>query len=265
MADQFVNPFPGMNPYLETAGLWPEVHNKLIDAMHYFLRQALPFRYWVVMEERIAIGQNLPEEPPERYARPDITIAGGGGADREGPAATADGQAVAVVVPETYPVHEWYLEITERNRDTPVAVLEILSPTNKRPGYSRQQYIAKRERILGSATHLIEIDLVRAGRPMPIGGYDGDAPYSILISRWPSRPNADLYPFGLSDGIPDVKTPLLRGDEEPTIPLGEIVDDVYLRSYYGRYVNYNDDLEEPLSGSDRQWLDRMLRAKGLRR
>ena len=61
MENPFANPFPGMNPYLESRRLWPEVHNKLIGEMHRFLRRTLPFRYTVIMDERVGIGNTLPE------------------------------------------------------------------------------------------------------------------------------------------------------------------------------------------------------------
>ena len=36
MENPFANPFPGMNPYLESRRLWPEVHNNIIHEMHRF-------------------------------------------------------------------------------------------------------------------------------------------------------------------------------------------------------------------------------------
>ncbi len=265
MENPFINPFPGMNPYLETRGLWPEVHNSLIAAMKSFLRRRLPFKYSVIMEERIAIGQNPPEEPPARYARPDLTISsreaprtGGANTDRE------DTRAVTVVLPEIYTVREWFIEIREQRREKPVTILEVLSPTNKNPGAGREQYLDKRQRILESATHMVEIDLVRVGRPMPLAGYDGDAPYRNLVSRCQDRPSATLYPFSLRSPIPNVTVPLLDDDEEPIIELGEMVHDLYLQDYYCNYVDYGEDPAGPLSDNDREWLDKSLHEQGFR-
>ena len=52
------------------------------------------------------------------------------------------------------------LELTTRKL---VAVIEFLSPTNKR-GLERKKYLRKRERILLSSVHLLEIDLLRKGK-----------------------------------------------------------------------------------------------------
>ena len=41
--------------------------------------------------------------------------------------------------------------------------------------------------------------------------------------------------------------PLLEGDAEPKIPLGELLHNLYREDYYANYVNYNRDPEGPLS------------------
>ena len=266
MSDPFVNPFPGMNPYLETMGLWPDVHNRLIGAVASFLRRNLPIRYSVVTEERVVIGHNPPEAPRRRYAIPDVVIS----SDTEGPypASTdreVDYRAVPVLIPEVYWTRQKFLTIREQSRGYAVTVLEILSPSNKYQGDGRREYIDKRLRIMESGSHFVEIDLVRAGDPMPVEGYVGDAPYNILVSRNELRPSAELYPFGIQSGIPHIVMPLLNDEDEPTLRLGEMVNDIYLQDLYGRLVNYSDDPSGPLSAYDRVWLDQMLREKGLRR
>ena len=266
------NPFPGMNPYLESARLWPEVHNCLVASIHSCLRRTLPFRYWVIMEERAGIGIHPPPEPPYRYIKPDLGITDVGG--RPGSATTAaaavalpetDADAVAVLLPFRETVSEWFITISDRNSDELVTILELLSPGNKRSGEGRIQYEDKRNSILESSTHLVEVDLVRQGQPMPAQGYNGDAPYRHLVSRGPNRPAAALYPFGLQAPIPDVAVPLLAGDAGPKIPLNELLHNLYRDDYYANYVDYGADPEGPLSDADRAWLDGLLREKGLRR
>ena len=264
----FENPFPGMNPYLETLGLWAEVHNRLISAIAAFLRRSLPFRYSVVTDEYVVIEHNPPEEPRRRYAIPDVVVSSD--AARPGPddraRRTTVPSAVPVVIPEVYQSRQHFLTIREQSRGYAVTVLEILSPSNKYGGEGRRVYNDKRMRILESATHLVEIDLIRAGDPLPIEGYDGDAPYRILVSRNEIRPAAELYPFGLQSAIPDIVMPLLDDADEPILRLGEIVNDIYLQGYYGRgpLIDYNHDPAGPLSSDDRAWLDLMLRRQGLR-
>ena len=54
-----------------------------------------------------------------------------------------------------------YLEIRDRRDRELVAVVELLSPVNKKSGPYRAQYLTKRSEILASPAHLVEIDLLR--------------------------------------------------------------------------------------------------------
>lgn len=47
------NPFPGMNPYLESPTYWPTVHAALIHDIWADLGARLPQGYRVSIEERI--------------------------------------------------------------------------------------------------------------------------------------------------------------------------------------------------------------------
>ena len=264
MENPFANPFPGMNPCLESKWLWREVHNKIITEMHRFLRRTLPFRYTVIMEERVPIGNDPSRDAPARYGAPDLSIRGGV-RERAVAAYQAEGRVTARLPldDETFP--EMFITIGAREHEDQVTIVELLSPSTKSlSGHGRSQYLDKRERVIFSPTHLVEIDLIRRGRPMPVEGYDGDAPYRHLTSRWQTRPEVDLYPFRLQTPIPDVPVPLLEDDEDAVVPLGSLVDDMYEQDYYSNYADYSGDPEGPLSDDDREWIDRMLREKGLR-
>ena len=265
MENPFANPFPGMNPYLESRRLWPEVHNNIIHEMFRFLRRNLPFRYTVIMDERVGIGNDPSRDAPARYAEPDLSIRGGGVRERGAATYLAEGRVTARLPLDDETTREMFITIGERDHEDPVTIVELLSPSNKSvSGHGRSQYLDKRERVIFSPTHLVEIDLIRRGRPMPVEGYGGDAPYRHLISRWQTRPEVDLYPFRLQTPIPDVPVPLLEGDEDAVVPLGSLVDDMYEQDYYSNYADYSHDPEGPLSDDDREWLDQILREKGFR-
>jgi hypothetical protein len=51
--DAMQNPFPGMNPYLEQAELWHQVHHRLIIAIANALTPQIAPQYRVSIEERI--------------------------------------------------------------------------------------------------------------------------------------------------------------------------------------------------------------------
>lgn len=92
-------------------------------------------------------------------------------------------------------VTERYLDIRDLATGDVVTALEVLSPTNKRPGQGRQVYEAKRRQVLGSLTNLVEIDLLRTGAPMAMVGNVVDSDYRILVSASPQRPGPTSMPF----------------------------------------------------------------------
>ena len=49
------SPFPGMDPYLENPGLWPDVHHMLISSYREMLAAQLRPKYLVGIEERTYI------------------------------------------------------------------------------------------------------------------------------------------------------------------------------------------------------------------
>jgi hypothetical protein len=255
------SPFPGMGPYLEHPTLWPGVHNGLIAALQLFLAPQLRPHYYVAMEERLYIT-----EPDQRafVGRPDLAVVAHPEAETVLQPAPSASLVLTVQVPLPDEVRETYLEVRETGTDDVVTVLEILSPTNKRLGRGRRLYEDKRMEVLASRTHLVEIDLVRAGEPMPITGHGSASEYRILVSRGDCRPNANLYPFGLRQPIPPFLLPLKPGDQEPTVNLGEILHDLYDRASYDLRLNYKSDPDPPLASAEAVWADDWLRQKGLR-
>ncbi len=79
-------------------------------------------------------------------------------------------------------MQESYLEIRQAGTGRVVTVLELLSPKNKRAGTGRDNYNAKHTKILASQTHLVEIDLLRAGESPPVS-VQVNSDYRILVSR----------------------------------------------------------------------------------
>ena len=253
-------PFPGMDPWLERPDLWLDVHNSLISAIRLDLAPRLRPRYYVRIEERTYVSE---AEELVVVARPDLSVHDRGGGASSGPeqAGTRAG-AVAVQVPLPDRVRETYLEIHVAETGDLVTAIELLSPTNKRPGEGREVYLEKRQAVLGSRTNLVEIDLVRAGDPMPILGVAAASAYRILVSRGDRRPHAELFPFGVRDAVPRFDVPLRTDDEdEPELDVGALLADLYERVGYDLMVDY---ASEPLAAADREWADGVLRAAGLR-
>lgn len=179
------SPFPGMNPYLETPALWSEFHSRMIVAITDALDDLLSRQYRVAVEKRVYLSQ---EDEQLLIGIPDVAITGVQSKTTTlMQSTTAVVEPLTVELPTLAEVQERYLEIREGTTGTVITVLELLSPKNKRTGEGRNAYLQKRQQVLSSATHLIEIDLLRAGEPMPTKGVTR-SPYRILISRSPQRP-----------------------------------------------------------------------------
>ena len=158
------SPFPGMDPYLEGA-LWTTVHFSISAEIVRQLAPKLRPRYLVLPAERFVT------ETPESVAistadiYPDVSVA-----ETRVVARTAQGTAIApplelaTIIPT--PIPHVTVEIRDTANRQLVTAIEVLSPTNKR-GDGRQEYLAKRRRILLSTAHLLEIDLLRQGRECP--------------------------------------------------------------------------------------------------
>ncbi|MGL5064447.1 MAG: DUF4058 family protein [Microcoleus sp.] len=259
------NPFPGMNPYLEVAELWRSVHNRLIVAIADVLTPQLLPKYLVDIEQRI---YQISGEDALLIGIPDVTIQRSPAAtiatDSNIAVAAPPSQSLKVRIPVPVELTESYLQVIETTTKQVVTVIEVLSPTNKRPGKGREMYEAKRENIFASRTHLVEIDLLRSYQPMPVLGNDIEASYRILVSRGNRRPIADLYVFNLPDPIPAFPLPLRGEDVEPIVDLQALLNAVYDRAAYDFRIDYTAQPVPPLSESDVVWADALLRERGLK-
>ena len=68
------SPFPGMDPYIESCGLWGDFHNSLIADIHRALADAAPERYFVRTGERsyhVLIGAEGKTDHP---FTPDVKV-----------------------------------------------------------------------------------------------------------------------------------------------------------------------------------------------
>jgi hypothetical protein len=151
---------------------------------------------------------------------------------------------VQVRIPMPLEVEQTYLEFKDATTQEVVTAIEVLSPANK-SGEGRAKYETKRQAILGSNTHLVEIDLLRARQPLAMEGDQIQSHYKILVSRSQQRPIADLYPFNLADPIPSFPVPLRQGESEPPVQLQDLVNGLYEQLGYDYFIDYGQDPPPP--------------------
>lgn len=254
------SPFPGMDPYLEHPSAWPNVHHRLITAIADDLAPQLLPKYQILVEERI---YQVEGQDSILVGAPDVTVQQGRVQQEPelGKLAivlpSAKPLSVTLTIPET--VRQGYLEIREIATGLVVTVIEVLSPVNKRSGKGRIDYENKRAMILGSSSNLVEIDLLRQWKPMPIQEITIPSLYRILVSPSEQRPKADLYAFQLPDPIPNFPLPLRQENTLPTINLRTFLDGIYDRSGYGFVIDYTQPPVPPLAETDAAWAKEWLK------
>jgi hypothetical protein len=250
--------FPGMDPYLEHPALWPDVHNRLIAAIADTITPLVAPRYYVGLERRTF---QLKPDDMALIGISDVAVITPRATEAIGPLAPAGVAVLEVEVPMIDEVGENFLEVHEVGSGTLVTVLELLSPVNKLHGKGRQDYEQKRDQVFRSRTNLVEVDLLRAGEPMPVMRRRVRSDYRILVSRGAQRPHAQLYAFGLRQAIPVFPLPLLPGDAEPPVDLGAILHALYDRARFDLRLDYTRPPVPPLSQEDAPWAGEILRGR----
>ncbi|MFI5455474.1 MAG: DUF4058 family protein [Isosphaerales bacterium] len=253
------SPFPGMSPFLEQDDAWHDFHEKIIPAIAERLVVQVRPNYIVKIDEHVYVHE-LPPEPRRYLGRADVFVS------RSEEDATTGRPGIGLLAAPTemrLPVHEVeqlaFVEIRDRRSRELVTVVEVLSPSNKQSGSTRDQYLAKRQELLDSRANLVEIDLLRGGKPMPlVERPDHSYAYSILVSRVDDRPRAGFWPIGLRERLPIIPIPLRAPDGDARLDMQEALNHVYDASGYEDYI-YSGLPDPPLEGEDRTWAESLIR------
>lgn len=255
------SPFPGMDPYLEGSE-WTSVHAELCSEIARRLAPQLRPKYIVRLSRRFVT--EMPEDlgiiAGDFY--PDLGLTASAPFDDLAPASTATLSAplqMATVMPSRVP--QVTVEIRDVAQRELVTALVLLSPTNKR-GDGHREYLDKRSRILASMTHLVEIDLLRTGRRVPMQKPLPGASYFIFLSRAERRPITEMWPIQLNMPLPTIPIPIpLRdGDPDVKLDLQLALNTVYDALNYDLSIEYARPPEAPLPERYAAWANERLRA-----
>jgi hypothetical protein len=252
------SPFPGMNPFLERAGVWQDFHGEFLVTLRRLLVPQVVPEYIVQLEDHLYL-HDVPDEPRRLVGRSDLAVAESGEPEEEarGGVGVLEGPKL-ITLPMQDLERVRYLAIRDRGGRDLVAVIELLSPSNKRPGEDREQYLVKRREILMSPAHLVEIDLLRGGRRMPPEDRSGaDPAYSVMLSRAERRPRAEAWPIGLRERLPEIPIPLRPGRGDARVDLQDALQRAFDGPGYEHYI-YDGPPEPPLSPEDDAWARRIV-------
>jgi hypothetical protein len=250
-----------MDPYLERRGLWEDVHTRLIVEIAYALAPQLHPKYRVAVEQRTYLDVKTSDN---LIGQPDVLLVGIGMREPsvayDAPVTPLEAGTYMGELPWVEEIVERYLEIRSAPDNEVITIIELLSHSNKSSQRGREQYERKRMAALASMTHLVEIDILRAGDPMPmrIVGNGHRTDYRIVVSRAYRRPRADIYLFGVRNSIPDFPIPLRPGEVEPILRLNQVLHDMYDRAGYDLAIDYDQPADPPLALEDAQWAAQLL-------
>ena len=242
------SPFPGMDPYLEAPAIWPDVHTSLMTIFREQLNPLLAPKYLAELETQVVIDR-MDAEP--QVVLPDVSVTQADAMAGEPPAvAVVEPEPVRVRVPMDTPTRLVSLHIRQRENARLVAVIELLSPVNKRRGTGREEYLEKRRALLTSPVHVIEIDLLRRFPRMPFDDTLPPADYMVMVCQVEERPHSSVWPISVRQSLPPIPIPLLPPDPPVTLALGQALRTAYERARYDLRVDYRKPPVPPLSPAD---------------
>jgi len=241
-----------MNPYLEQEDVWQGFHNRMIPAISDALSPQVDPYYIVDIEEQIYIHEPTSQQRV-LAGRADVGVSQGKMSSGEVAANVGVLEAPErVLIPAVVDMEKHtFLEIRDRMNHQLITVIEVLSPTNKRAGADRQQYLSKRLTIMRSQAHFVEIDLLRGWQRMP-SEKASVCDYCLLVSRVEDRPHAGFWPVGLRERLPTIPIPLRSPHVDAHLDLQEVLHGVYDRAHYKSYI-YDGTPTPPLTAEDRVW------------
>jgi len=259
------SPFPGMDPYLERH--WGDVHTSLVTYARDQLQKFLPKDLRARVEERVVVSQW--DRPRSVY--PDVRIIE---TERISRRPRKGGASIAVAEPLVIeladePETQRFLEIREVSSDSRlVTVLEVLSPSNKRPGDGQEQYLRKQQELRQAGVNLVEIDLLRGGDwvvALPLDALEPNVrtPYRVVVRRGWRRLQAEYYAIALSDRLPKINVPLRPSDADVPLDLQALLEQCYENGGYDD-IDYTTSPEPPLPPATARWAAQLLRRAGRR-
>lgn len=256
-------PFPGMDPYVERSAIWPDFHDAFISYLRESLQPSLRPKYAALGQDRLYVVDS------GRPIRPDVSIVRAS-AGRNPPTgvAVAEPDAPIIVEMSREEIRQPLLYIIEPaagNRI--VTAIEVLSPDNKRSGPGRDSYLNKQQELWEAGAHLIEIDLLRAGRStvrVPEEELDRLAPHHYLVSVTRCVPTqCELYGFALQQRLPRIKVPLANGDPDITLDLQAVFQRCWESGPYPELLQYDAPPPGELETNELAWCRQQLVAAGV--
>ncbi len=268
------SPFPGMDPFIEVNPRWNVFHSWFIrELARLSVSKAQQAGLWIDVER--SVYQQEPAGELVLLGEPDALV----GPDFSTPVwePSVGGAAVALAEPKI--IHEVVLdpELLQRHKqdflvvreldqfNRVIAVVELLSPANKSGTYAGK-YREKRQRLLTSRAHFMEIDFLRAGanpsREM-FPELDPTAYFIFVARKTGLGRNEEGYPFRLQDPLPTIGLPVGPKRADLPLNLAEAFESAFALSIRTGLIRYSEEPipEPPLPPDDAAWVRTIISNK----
>lgn len=228
------SPFPGMDPYLEHAKLWPAFQHQLLACLYQILLPGLVDRY----RARVGTRTYVSEMP-----------------------------LFTSVVRDEYT--EEYIEIRTRTDNRLVTLLEVVCPANKTTPAGRQAYLDKRKEALAQRAGVVEIDLVMQGKPTLTYSRDGlpEFDHAVSVTRATAPDRYEIYTATIQKRLPKFKLPLAPDDRDALLDLQAAFARAYDLGGFAASIDYRcspPPADVPLTDAQRAWVDDLLKQLKMR-
>ena len=180
------SPFPGMDPYLEDAKLWPAFQHQLVACLYQVLLPGLVDRYRARIHQRTYVT----EEP----------------------------LFTSVIRNEHL---EEFIEVRQRTDGRLVTLIDIAGPINKSLPEGRAAYLETRKQTRTQNASVVEIDLSLQGKPLLDYSRDGlpEWDFAVTVTRCAQPERYEIYTATLQKRLPRFRLPLASDDRDTVLDL----------------------------------------------
>ncbi len=234
--------FVGVDPYIERQ-CWVDFHHEMIVSIRALLMPQLIPKYIAQIEERVYL-ETHPPESVRRVFRPDVGILQ---IQPQAPSPTStttltETEPTLLTLPMPEQQREPYITIVTNADRQLVTIIELLSPSNKNPNADgRREYLAKRQQVLQTEVHLVEVDLLLQGERLPTVEPLPQADFYVFVARGNRRPVVEVYSWTLAQPLPIVPIPLLPEDPDVWLNLQEAYEQTFARARYDVRLRYEEE------------------------
>jgi Protein of unknown function (DUF4058) len=252
------SPFPGVDPYIESSGMWGDFHGAMLSVMRADLNSNLPRGYAASIELYVWAGEKESRRS-SAFAKPDVRTRQEEEIDAGGTAMATIAAPSTILLPRRVHKRRKYLKIVDIHSKQIVTIIELLSQSNKKIGDDRIHYLQKRDEYLANGLNFVEIDLLQAGRRPPLGKNQlGLTDFYVLVSRSWRFPEAGIWTFGLRDQLPEIPVPVTEEVGDTPLHLRLCMDRSYDEGRYSTSLPYDEPLKPRPHSRDRDWIGTVM-------